>query len=202
MTTNKIGKLEISGTIRGELKDLSETVSKMMEAFRQIRKPIVESFEKVPTTTQQLEKVTEQTEQATNKVLDMVEAINDRESDIGKWINQIKEYIPNEVLSANKELESLLDNVEKNSTNNLNDLFSIMDAMQFQDITTQQMDHAITLLDGVEDRLLSLLNTIGDKNITAKDRNSKKQRAFDPNAQFSTGDKKQQREVDDIIKNR
>ncbi|MCD6163491.1 MAG: protein phosphatase CheZ [candidate division Zixibacteria bacterium] len=202
MTAKKINKIEITGMISNELKELTSSVSKMMEAFRQIRKPIVESVKKVPTTAQQLEKVTEQTEQATNRVLDMVEAINNRESEISEWVSKIKELIPREVLSASNELESLMDKVGKNTVSNLNDLFNIMDAMQFQDITTQQVDHAITLLDDVEDRLMSLLNAIGNKNGIVKNKGTKKQRAFDPNAEFTVEDKKQQREIDDIIKNR
>jgi len=201
MSENKANKSEMTGQIRKELKELTSSISKMMGVFREIRKPIQESFEKVPTTTQHLERVTEQTEKATHKVLDMVEAISNRETDNAGWIKKMKELIPENILSSNEELRELLDKVHENSEACLNDSYSIMDALQFQDITSQQMDHAITLLDDVEDKLMSLLGAVGVKNDVLKTRENKRKRVYDPNAQFNIEDTKQQDEIDNIISN-
>ena len=199
---NEINKPELTGQIRKELKDLTASVGQMMELFRQIRQPIEESFEKVPTTAEKLESVSKQTEQAANRVLDMVEAINSRESEITDWVRQIRELIPAEILNQNGDLSRLLDKVSQNAENNLNDSFNILDAMQFQDITSQQMDHAITLLDEVEDKLMSLLGSVGIKNGKLQSKSNKKKRVYDPDAKFTMNNGNQQEEIDKIISNR
>ena len=200
MADNKTKKSEMTGQIRQELKDLTSSISKMMGVFKQIRKPIQESFETVPTTAEHLEKVTEQTEQATNKVLDMVEAITNRESESTEWLKKMKEIISKADFGKKSKLGKLLDELTTNAEANLNDSYSIMDALQFQDITSQQIDHAITLLDDVEDKLMSLLKTVGVKKEGRKSfKNNKKKRVYDPNANFHFDDNNQQDAIDSII---
>lgn len=192
-------KSEVTDRIRKELRDLTASIGAMMEAFRRIRKPIQDSYEKVPTTAHHLENVTEQTEQAATKVLDMVEAITNRESQISDRLKQMREKIAGERPEANAELTELLDQVAAGSEANLNDSYAIMDALQFQDITTQQIDHAITLLDDVEEKLTAMLVTVGcqiEKHGVPRD---KKKRVFDPNAKFQIDNPNQQKEIDNII---
>ena len=195
------GKNQMTQQIRQEIKELTTSIGNLMSVFRQIRKPIQESFETVPTTAQHLEKVTEQTEKATQKVLDMVEAINSRESQISDWIKRVKELIPDKVLSATDNLNQLLEDIAKNAEANLNDSFNIMDAMQFQDITSQQMDHAITSLDDVEEKLMSLLSAVRIKVEKSPSKCNKKKRFFDANAKFTPDNSKKQQEIDEIISN-
>jgi chemotaxis regulatin CheY-phosphate phosphatase CheZ len=193
-------KSKITEKVRQELKELTTSISAMMEAFRKIRQPIQESSVKVPTTAHHLEKVTEQTERATHKVLDMIEDITNRESQISGWVEQIKKMIPDEVLSSNTQIDTLLTDIKVNAEGTLNDSYNIMDALQFQDITTQQIDHAISLLDDVEDKLVSMLQTVGVKSADQPDKKSaRKVKAFDPNAGFSADNPTQQQEIDRII---
>jgi chemotaxis regulatin CheY-phosphate phosphatase CheZ len=192
-------KPEITDQIRSDLRDLTSTISAMMEAFRKIRKPIQESYEKVPTSAHHLENVTEQTEQATNKVLDMVEAITNRESQIREWLQRLREMIARGKPGQNDDLKELLDHVEAGSQANLNDSYAIMDALQFQDITTQQIDHAITLLDDVEEKLTAMLITVGEQVKKSSVPRDKKKRVFDPNAKFEIDNPNQQKEIDNII---
>jgi len=192
-------KSEVAEQIRSELRDLTSSISAMMEAFRQIRKPIQESYERVPTTAHHLENVTEQTEQATNKVLDMVEAITNRETQIGDWLKQLKAIIAKQKPDNFSELERILDQVASGSQANLNDSYAIMDALQFQDITTQQIDHAITLLDDVEEKLTAMLMTVGGRIEKRPIPRDQKKRVFDPNAKFEIDNPNQQKEIDNII---
>ena len=196
MTENKS---KMNEQIRSELKELTTSINSMMEAFRKIRQPIQESSAKLPTTASQLEKVTEQTEQATHKVLDMIESITNRESDIGSGIQKLKSLIPQESLSSVAGLSDLLDELSNNVEANLNDSYNIMDALQFQDITTQQIDHAISLLDEVELKLHSMLVAVGIKDIGGLRKTNGKKRAFDPNANFNNDSPTQQKEIDKLI---
>lgn len=193
-------KSKMTEQIRTELKELTDSISVMMSTFRSIKKPMQESSDKLPTTTSQLEKVTEQTENAANKVLDMVESISNRESDITNDIQKVQDTIADANFEKSDELKELLGNIKSNSEANLNDAYNIMDALQFQDITTQQIDHAISLLDDVEEKLHVMLKAVGvkpDKKAPAKDR----KKAFDPNATYSASNKAQQEDIDQIISN-
>ncbi|MCP4581288.1 MAG: protein phosphatase CheZ [candidate division Zixibacteria bacterium] len=192
-------KATMSEKVRQELKELTSAIGTMMEAFRKIRQPIQESSEKVPTTAHHLEKVTEQTEQATHQVLDIIEAIANRESEIGIGIDKVSKLIPEDTITSTEGLGSLIADIKQNSEKNLNDSYSIMDALQFQDITTQQIDHAISLLDDVEGKLMTMLQTVGLRKDIKVIRPPKKKRAFDPNASFDTNGKNQQQEIDKII---
>lgn len=192
-------KSKVTEQIRSELKELTSSINSMMDAFRKIRQPIQESSAKLPTTTSQLEKVTEQTEQATHRVLDMIEAITNRELDIGEGIKKVKELIPQEALNSVSGLQPRLDEISSNVEANLNDSYNIMDALQFQDITTQQIDHAISLLDEVEIKLHSMLVAVGIKDDSLLKKVNNKRRAFDPNANFSAYSPTQQKEIDKLI---
>ncbi len=191
-------KSKVTEQIRSELKELTDSIGVMMSTFRSIKKPMQESSDQLPTTTSQLEKVTEQTENAANKVLDMIESISNREADISSEINKAKELVAEGKIENNEQLKELLESIGKNSEANINDAYNIMDALQFQDITTQQIDHAISLLDDVEGKLHTMLKAVGikpDKLVPSK----KRQKAFDPNLNVSGENKTQQEDIDQIF---
>lgn len=187
---------EITGQIRKELEELTASISKMMDVFRQIRQPIQESSDKVPTTTQQLERVTQQTEQATQKMLDIVESITNRESDIAKAAAQL-----NKTIRGNPEAEKLCSGIQTNADANLNDTMVIMEALQFQDITSQQIEHAVSQLEDIDTKLKALLVTTGAKKESSAPDPARKSRAFDPNANYAVDHTTHQQDVDELISN-
>jgi len=196
-----IKNTEITGQIRKELEELTDSIGKMMDVFRQIRQPIQESSDKVPTTTQQLERVTEQTEQATQKMLDIVESITNRESDIAKAAGQIKKMIRENVTQGNPEIGKLCDQIQVHADSNLNDTMVIMEALQFQDITSQQISHAVSQLEDIDTKLKNLLVTTGAKKEPTAPEPARKSRAFDPNANYAVDHTTHQQDVDALISN-
>lgn len=191
----------MTSKIRQELEELTSSISKMMDIFRQIRQPIEESSQKVPNTTQQLERVTQQTEQATNKMLDIVEAITTRESEISSDIGKFKAAIPQDVWQSNPALAEIYGKIHANSEANLNDTMVIMEALQFQDITSQQISHAVSQLEDVDHKLKTLLVTTGSSKQPVPPEVNKKSRAFDPNAVYAVDHHNHQQEVDALISN-
>lgn len=189
---------EMVDKIRRELNELNSSISKMMELFRQIKQPIQESSEKVPNTTMQLEKVTQQTEKATHKVLDIIESITGRETEIMKLSHQINSIIEARALDF-PEVRSILDKIQEKADENLQDTMVIMEALQFQDITSQQIDHAVSQLEDVEAKLKTLLVTTGMVKQSDVSQNGKKARAFDPNASYDSNHQSQQQEIDNLI---
>ena len=78
---------------------------------------------------------------------------------------------------SQKDLEELRENLLALQT----DAYDIMNLMQIQDITTQQIMAANSLIESVQEKLMELISRFGA--IEAKPVN-KKIRAFDPNATF------------------
>jgi chemotaxis regulatin CheY-phosphate phosphatase CheZ len=188
-------KLQIR--LQKEVSELSTSIATLLDGFNKLRNPIVESRQKVPQATNQLDKISEQTEAAAHRMLDMVEKITEREGDIISSLGQFKEYAqsnqPDNILSE-------IDGVIEKANVNLNDAFMIMDALQFQDITSQQMDHAATLLEEVEGKLHGILADLGtnDNDSVRTASEKKKVRAFDPHADFSDKQTNQQ-EIDNMF---
>jgi chemotaxis regulatin CheY-phosphate phosphatase CheZ len=196
-----IKNTEITGQIRKELEELTASIGKMMDVFRQIRQPIQESSDKVPTTTKQLERVTQQTEQATQKMLDIVESITNRESDIIKAVGQLKKTIQEGGVANNSGIEKLFSDIQANADANLNDTMVIMEALQFQDITSQQIEHAVSQLEDIDTKLKALLVTTGAKKEVSLADPVRKSRAFDPNANYAVDHTTHQQDVDELISN-
>ncbi len=87
-----------------------------------------------------------------------------------------------------------------NANTNLNDAFALMDALQFQDITSQQMDHAAALLEEIESRLHMRAEDYRRRaaaEIVASNR-PKKARAYDPHADLFER-KTEQKEIDTLF---
>jgi chemotaxis regulatin CheY-phosphate phosphatase CheZ len=78
------------------------------------------------------------------------------------------------------------------------DLFSIMNALQFQDITTQQINSIGSVIDTVQAKLYELLMGFDEERITL---NIEKSESLDLNAEFDFDrSAESQRFIDEIIK--
>lgn len=184
--------------IEKELVELTATINEVVESYKRLRSPLIESQQNVPKATQQLDKISEQTEAATQQMLDMVEKITQREGEVASGLNSIKN-----MATAGKSadmmpvIEELIAKVNTNS----NDAFMIMDALQFQDITSQQLNHAVVLLEELEvklNRILSVLHGEGDKNSEVPPISPKKVRAYDPHADLFAK-KTAQEDIDNLF---
>ncbi len=148
------------------------SLTKMMEFLPNQKNEIPDAAEK-------LGKVTETTELATTEILDTVDNIM---ADLG------------DVLSDSETPDKT-----KDKLNNMNDkLFSIMDALQFQDITSQQIESIKAVLSEINTNLFGLVNNFLKNDVVEID---VKIGAFDSNASFNREDStKKQEEIDRLFK--
>ncbi len=186
--------------IQNEIRELAGSIRDVVDKFRELKDPLAESSKKVPIATEQLDKVSEQTEAATHRMLDTVEKITQREDEMIQGLKRIKKLTADLGVA---DLGTIVDELIRKATTTVNDAYSIMDTLQFQDITSQQMSHAATLLDEVEDKLDQIVVVLHDKDMdpseSPRQRKVKRVRTFDPNADMF--DKKtDQTEIDDMIK--
>ncbi len=181
--------------IQSEVVALSRALAGLIENFQKLRSPLVESREKVPQATNQLDKISQQTEAATHRMLDTVEQITQREQEI---IDGLSKVLASDT-SLGGETKSGLTAVLDKANSNLNDAYTIMDALQFQDITSQQMDHAASLLEEIEGKLQNILAIVGYDPTGLTGKIPTKVRAYDPHADM-TEKKTDQQAIDTLFR--
>lgn len=188
---------QFSLKLRNELEQLTDSINGIMMKMKKMQNPILESREKLPVANQQLDKITAQTEQATHKMLDMVEQIIDHQEQITQLSGEIALFFKKSRAKDREVFAEQVKRINEMSSISQNNAFLIMDALQFQDITSQQIQHASTLLEDIESRLHMLLSAFDGKEIPEElVRPNNPKRAYDPNADIEG---KNQNEVDNIV---
>lgn len=170
---------------------LVSSMNEMIRNFKSMRDPIMESSNSVPQASKQLDKVTEETERVTNQMLDLVETMTERGMNTADNV----ETLLADTDQLTDRQEELLREIQENAAEDQNDIFLIMDALQFQDITSQQISHANSILDTIERKLQSLLYMIGE----AFEVQEEVERCFDPEATTTERETRQDL-VDSLIK--
>ncbi len=191
MTTKKLPNFE------KELRGLREAVGEMLQRFRDLHSPIRESQEQMPEASKQLRKINDQTEAAATRVLDVAELLCERDTTL---IKQLTETTAEAEKAGLAEFVKQLNNSKELAEQNQNDSFAIMEALQFQDITSQQLAHTLDLLDDIETRM-DILLAMMDGDDQAKNKlkdGDPKEKAYDPNAEYSVG-QSGQADVDSLI---
>lgn len=179
--------------IQLEVVRLASSIKEIVDKFRQLHDPLSESRKTVPRATEQLDKVSEQTEAAAQQMLDKIEKITERDQEVISDLKKIKE---NPSAGAN-----LIDELINKMESSCNDAFMIMDTLQFQDITAQQMDHAASLMEEIEMKLIGIVGVLDGEQEQVSDSAgtiSRKDRAFDPHADMFEA-KTDQKDIDDMI---
>jgi chemotaxis regulatin CheY-phosphate phosphatase CheZ len=186
----------LSEQVQTEIHQLRETIHSLVENMHRLRSPVAESHQKVPQATNQLDKISQQTLAAAHRMLDTVEGINNREDEI---LKAVKRLSSDTAVSNSVRSELLI--IEKAAQENMDAAYTLMDALQFQDITSQQVDYAASLLEEIETKLAHILKVVGSEHeqiISASSQMPRKQRAFDPHADLFEK-KTQQSEIDDLF---
>lgn len=171
----------LQAKIQKEIEELAGSITEVVSKFRELHNPLLESSEKVPKATEQLDKISEQTEAATHQMLDRVEKIVGHVEDFKTGLNQIKTCIIEDRVG---DINDVVDGLVEKANVTCNDAYTIMDALQFQDITAQQMNHAASLLEDIEAKLHNIMSVLkgSQPNATDDSANGRKDRVFDPHA--------------------
>ena len=85
--------INLQDKIKTELLDISGTISEIVNSYKKLHSPLVETQENVPRATEQLDKIAEQTAAATYRMLDTAELITQREDEVITGLNKIKACI-------------------------------------------------------------------------------------------------------------
>src|SRR3989339_133394 len=177
-----------------ELKALADNITHLIMSISTIRLTIEHGREKLPLATDKLEKITTETESATQQVMDVLDSLQQNDTAALECIQKLDPLFSHEPAVV-EILESLRGLMDKNQT----DHTRILETLQFQDLTSQQINYVSSVLDNVENELNALLLAFGSDEGNAIKKKNKVVRAFDSKATFSTAGAGQA-EVGSILK--
>lgn len=181
------------GSLDTGLVSLQTSIHALMTNLKQIQGPLSDTRKALPKATSKLDKITQQTEQATQKVMDLVDTISSHQADIITLLNEVMNCAgENDGDSAS--FTEKLEKAEELANRSQNEAFTIMDALQFQDITTQQINHAASMLEEVETQIRHILGNDGSE----EEPTTHADRVFDPHADMSSK-QTEQNEIDDLV---
>jgi len=154
---------------------IEETVLLLSKIYDDIH----QSANMIPTATEKLDKVTSATELAATEVMDIVDNVISRLNTMTTLADEIDEMLDKgfEAKIVREKTTAIHSEIE----NSQNDLFLILNALQFQDITTQQIKSIASTIDTVHKKLGDFIRGSEDDGMEFS---SDQFAAFDPNAEF------------------
>ena len=185
--------IDWSERVKKSVASLAESVGGLVSSVRGLEDPWRFTQESLPEASNQLAKIIEQTEEATHEILDRLEKVTERDMATIELIENAASAIPPGMQSADAVV-ARLEEATRNIFESVEDAFVIVQALQFQDITAQQINHASALLATIGDQLGRMLGMIGE----ASDIEKTLDGSFDPNATFESNPNKQ-KSVDEIV---
>lgn len=171
-------------------------IEEIIPLLQSIHKNLHATTELIPSATETLDKVNSATELAATEVMDIVDNVISRLNTMTEKIDSLEEDI---VQSAEAgAAKAKIEDIRAEISGSQDDLFSIMNALQFQDITTQQINGIASVIDSVQIKLSELLQGFdGEGKFIAQERPA----TFDPNAEFDFDrSAESQRVIDEFIK--
>lgn len=209
------------------IQSLIDFMRETVPLLENINKSIAESTNKIPKAKDHISDVTQATELATTEILDLVDMISEelqqtseqlqvvieKDKDRTKKIDEIISLVSDnpgaieKLESLRKDLDSsklitgLIDKISRAS----NEAYNITISLQVQDITSQQLAAVNHLIESVQDKLSSLINTLDDNELKEIKLDSNVHYedgvSFDPNATYNKETTKQKM-ADTIIQER
>jgi chemotaxis regulatin CheY-phosphate phosphatase CheZ len=143
-------------SIHAEIKSIREAVDAMVQHLKQQHGPMPESGRQVSETTGQPEKISRQTEESTHLILDMVERVSNDTGDLGRDLKVLRKALPATYFKNRSKVRDTFERIESISDKCKNNALAIVDALQFQEMTSRQIEHTSQLLDEVESKLNSI----------------------------------------------
>jgi len=177
-----------------ELKGLVENLNSLIETVSAIREHVDSSIAHIPGAANRLDKITGETESATNHLIDIVDALSDNDAALSSKFDEFKKISDSlgdpDIIELESDMRGLF---EKSS----NEHSRILELLQFQDLTSQQINYVGLLLNKIETELMSISQAFGTRKAVLSTA-PEKGVAADPNATFIAGGANQD-DVDDII---
>jgi chemotaxis regulatin CheY-phosphate phosphatase CheZ len=142
--------------IKEELRGLTSSITGAVQSLRKMQEPIAESGKRVPEATMQLEKITEPTEEAAHQMIDKVESISRVSEEVVQEIANLRKALPSTYFKNRSKIRDTVNRIEEKAQRNLDDVFAIVNALQSQAVTAQNVQYALSMMEKTEQRLYNL----------------------------------------------
>lgn len=209
------------------IQSLIDFMRETVPLLENINKSIADSTNKIPKAKDHISDVTQATELATTEILDLVDVISEElqqtseqlqvvienDKDRTKKIDEIISLVSDspeaieklETLKKDVDSSKLIAGLIEKITKVSNDAYNITISLQVQDITSQQLAAVNHLIESVQEKLSSLINTLDDNELKDIKLGSTVEYSdgvsFDPNATYNKETTKQNM-ADTIIQER
>lgn len=167
LVEGKIENIDLS-IIESEIDVLASNFQKLIENFQTLGHNLYQSTNEMPVLTQHLENISETTTQGVIKVMDNAEAIMNSSAELNEKVQKVKDKYSD--LSDN--LISDLDDIDSTAMQIQNQSFSILTALEFEDINKQQMEKILTALNDFQNEFYKLLVLLKIKDFIEKKESS------------------------------
>ncbi len=172
-------------------------IEEVIPLLNTIHEDLHQSSQMIPIASEKLDKVTSATELATIEVMNIVDRVIGRLNTMTLNLDEVDTVIVQEkpVLNSITEKTTI---IRKEIDGSQEDLFSIMNALQFQDITTQQIYSIGQVIETVQKKLGQLLSGFDDEVLYLM---KERKVAFDDKAEYDFDrSKKSQEMADEFLK--
>ncbi len=136
--------LRLSDEVIPFLGDLFKFIKDVIPLMMSIKSSIEDSASKLPTASENINTVSATTELATHQMLDKLDIIMDN-------MDKLSVGLPDD--ETGKEKKGMITSVQ-------NEVADIINALQFQDITSQQLEHANRILEAIYGKFIMLFDSI------------------------------------------
>lgn len=162
-------------SIQAEVDKSYELIRLVIDSIHSSRSELKKSVDGLlKKTGAQLQKVTSTTEEATNKIMDVAEHLDDEQMTILDLLEKLKE--------SDEGKKATIDEIVEKIHQNQDAAFTIIDFLQFQDITAQQIAGAYSLLSDTEKTLLYVAALLNEFDETPEKDNKFPEHIIDKNS--------------------
>jgi ABC-type transporter Mla subunit MlaD len=156
-----------------ELKEAVHNISNLISTVASIHSHIQESMANLPPAAGKLEKITAEKEAATRQLMDVLNSLSENDRSVEDLVSQA-EQAAGEGKENRQTLKKLRALIQKNRKFHS----KILETLQFQELTSQQIKYVGSLLDKIEEEFLSMAEAFGidsvGKAVKNKDEKRKK----------------------------
>jgi chemotaxis protein CheZ len=173
------------------IRQLLEEIKNLETKVEDIKTPIEETSDLLPSASASLQDVIEFTEKSTHSVMTLLDAIETNSKKIDEDVDTLLKFNPT------KGIKAILEDIKHLNQDNMNKIIEIYTAMSFQDITAQQIKKVIQAIEDTKRRLLQMV--VSSIEATEKDETTK-EKIIGKATEILTGDRIDQNDVDDLLK--
>ncbi|MEY4528713.1 MAG: hypothetical protein RL768_2432 [Nitrospirota bacterium] len=137
-----------------KLGELTRFIDKTIKTISQFSAPMSATTEQLPDATTHLRDLRKLTEEGTNKVMQLVETIEDNRKRLYAQLDALERNLTGDNAAAVKAIRNGMAKDDK-------PLIDIITALSFQDLVAQRVNKLVTIVEEVEHKLLELVVVFG-----------------------------------------